>query len=177
MHYLPVTAIDSPHLPFIKKLYHDAFPQEERRDWKQLLSMIGTAGEMRVQVITDQDKLIGLIVFWVFDDWFFIEHLAVSPDQRGMKYGERIMSHFMDKMKVLLEVEPPSSADAIRRVRFYERLGLSLLPLVYRQPSYREAGVFYEMELMSNGAENEMGQFEEVLSAVLQKVYGFTTNK
>ena len=174
MQYLPVTTIDNPYLPFIKDLYHDAFPQKERRDWKQLLSMIGPAGEMKVQVVTDQDKAIGLIIFWVFDDWCFIEHLAVDPSHRGMKYGERIMSSFTHKMKILLEVEPPVSDDAIRRIRFYEKLGLCVLPLKYRQPSYRESGIFYEMELMSNHPENEMEQFEAVLSAVLQKVYRFT---
>lgn len=173
MQYLPVTTIDSPHLSFIKKLYHDAFPQKERRDWKQLLSMIGTAGEMKIEVVTDQDKYIGLIIFWVFDDWCFIEHLAVDPDLRGMKYGERIMSSFTGKMKILLEVEPPVSDDAIRRIRFYERLGLCVLPLVYRQPSYKESGVFYEMELMSNCPGTGTGQFDAVLSAVLQKVYRF----
>lgn len=174
MQYLPVTTIDSPHLPFMKKLYHGAFPQKERRDWKQLLSMIGTAGEMKVEVVTDQGEAIGLIIFWVFNDWCFIEHLAVDPDHRGMKYGERIMSSFTHKMKILLEVEPPVSDDAIRRISFYERLGLRVLPLKYRQPSYREAGVFYGMELMSNHPEHDRKQFDAALFKVQQKVYGVT---
>lgn len=174
MQYLPVSTTNSPHLPFIKKLYHDAFPQKERREWKQLLSMIGIAGEMKVQVVTDQDKAIGLIIFWVFDDWCFIEHLAVDPDHRGMKYGEQIMSSFTGKMKILLEVEPPVSDDAIRRIRFYERLGLCVLPMEYMQPSYRETGVFYGMELMSNHPENDRKEFDALLLKIRQKVYGFT---
>ncbi|HEY0177613.1 MAG TPA: GNAT family N-acetyltransferase [Pedobacter sp.] len=172
MQYLTVTAIDAPFLPFIKKLYNETFPAEERRDWKQLLDMVGTVEEMQLQVITDKEEAIGFIIFWIFDDWCFIEHFAVSPDHRGMKYGEKIMKSMMGERKILLEVEPPSSAGAVRRIRFYERLGFVLLPFVYRQPSYREAGISYEMELMTNHPGNDRGQFDGIISKTLQRVYG-----
>lgn len=174
MNYLPVTNPDDLYLPFIEKLYDEAFPAEERRDWEQLLMMIGRTDDMFLQVITSRGNAVGFIIFWTFNDWCFIEHLAIDPQHRGMKYGESTMRHFMDKTKVLLEVEPPVSKDAIRRISFYERLGMALIPFVYSQPSYREAHVFYEMELMSNGPENDMEQFDAIIFIILQRVYGFS---
>ena len=109
--------------------------------------MIGTVPEMSLQVILFEEKAIGFITSWMFEDWCFIEHLAIDPINRGKKYGERIMKDFMVNRKLLLEVEPPLSVDAIRRIGFYERLGLVCLPFDYLHPSYHDSHVpFFSTE-------------------------------
>lgn len=171
MQYLAIENINDPHLPFVHELYHSAFPLEERRDWTQLLKMIGEVPEMRFQVIKVEEKAIGFIISWIFEDWCFIEHFAIDPANRGRKYGERVMQDFMKARKLLLEVEPPSSGDAIRRIGFYERLGMNCLPFDYLQPSYRDRDVSYALVLMTNAKEREELYFSEIIRLVKKQVY------
>ncbi|MBB5634227.1 GNAT superfamily N-acetyltransferase [Pedobacter cryoconitis] len=172
MQYLSIENNQSPYLSFVEELYHSAFPLEERRNWEQLLKMIGTVPEMSFQVVLAEEKAIGFVISWKFDDWCFVEHLAVDPVNRGKKFGERIMKDFMTKnRKLLLEVEPPLSVDAVRRVGFYERLGLVCLPFDYLHPSYHDSHVSHSLVLMTNVPETGEIYFDEIILKVKRQVY------
>lgn len=170
MKYLSVTAIGDPCLPFVKDLYFNAFPENERRDWNELLAMIGSVREMQLQLIELEGEVIGFMVIWILDDWLFVEHFAISPEHRGKKYGEEVMGDLIDN-KLILEVEPPVSDDARRRIRFYEKNGLRCLPVEYLQPSYRKDGADYPMILMSNVSGDTAGSFNEIVSLIKKNVY------
>jgi len=171
MKFLTITEKNDPYLLFVKELYLTAFPKEERRDWQQLLDMIDTSGEMWLQVIEEDDVTIGFIIFWILEDWCFIEHLAVDAGLRGKRYGERIIKELMKYKKLLLEVEPPVIDDAIRRIGFYERFGFNTLPFPYLQPSYTTPGESFPMVLMTNTTEREKDQFSEIINLIMTKVY------
>lgn len=171
MEYLLIEDPTAPELSFVQELYLSAFPEEERRDWNKLAVMIGKVPEMRLELITDEGKAIGLIISWAILDWCFIEHFAIDPAKRGKRYGERVIKDFMQRGKVLLEVEPPVAEDAVRRVGFYERAGMNVLPFQYRHPSYRKAGVFFPMLLMSNIQENDIELFSPVIKLIELHVY------
>jgi len=171
MQYVSIENNKSPYLSFVEELYHAAFPREERRNWEQLLKMIGTVPEMSMQVILEEEKAIGFVTSWKFDDWCFIEHLAIDPVNRGKKFGERVMKDFMVSRKLLLEVEPPASVDAIRRIGFYERLGLVCLPFDYLHPSYHDSHVSHSLVLMTNVPEREELYFNEIIRSVKKQVY------
>lgn len=170
MEYLQIKTNSDPHLPFIKELYHSAFPENERRDWAKLLDMITSVPEMKLELIQAAQP-IGFIISWRFADWCFIEHFAIDPNNRGKKYGEKVIQDFMENSKLLLEVEPPDSTDAVRRISFYERLGLSTLSFDYRQPCYRKPGVSYRLLLMSNLPEVPLEVLSALVKQVQQQVY------
>ena len=171
MEYIKIIRPEDPMLAAVATLYRNAFPKEERREWNELLSMIGTVPEMRLQVIVDGKEEIGFIISWVLNDWCFIEHFALSEKLRGRGYGEIVMKDFMSQYKVLLEIEPPDTKDAIRRLNFYEKIGMFRLHFPYQQPSYREAGVFYKMLLMSNISVTEQLEMDRVLHLVMKQIY------
>lgn len=173
MEYLQIKTTSDSYLPFLKDLYHSAFPENERRDWEKLLLMITTVPEMNLQIII-ADKPVGFIISWMFADWCFIEHFAIDPENRGKKYGEKVITDFMQKGRLLLEVEPPDSTDAVRRISFYERLGLYTLSMDYRQPCYRKAGVSYRLLLMSNETELAEDLLQPVIRQIQQQVYTLT---
>lgn len=171
MEYLYITDATDPYLPFIHDLYHSAFPVAERRIWKDLLAMLDASGNMHMLLVLDGDREIGFVVFWIFENGCFIEHLAVDPQNRGKRYGERIMQELMPMGALLLEVELPGSPDALRRIGFYERLGFQILPFDYRQPSYHEKGISYPMLLMSNSGIQEEAPYAELLQQIRERVY------
>ena len=170
MEYLHLQTTSDTHLPFVKELYHSAFPQNERRDWAQLLEMITSVPAMKLELI-QAERPIGFIISWKFADWCFIEHFAIDSGNRGKKYGEKVIQDFMENHKLLLEVEPPDSTDAVRRISFYERLGLSTLSFDYRQPCYRNPGVSYRLLLMSNVPEVRPDVLGLLVKQVQQQVY------
>lgn len=53
--------------------------------------------------------------------------------------------------KMVLEVEPPVTEQAIRRIKFYERLGYQTFPDAYYQPAYHEGYPPLELRLMQKG--------------------------
>jgi ribosomal protein S18 acetylase RimI-like enzyme len=163
---------DLPELSFVRELYEKAFPSTERRDWEALSFLLDNP-DMKLDLISQEAKPIGFIIWWGIGEWLFIEHLAMSPHSRGGGHGSAVMQYYLVKTKgkILLEVELPLTDDARRRISFYERLGLVLIPTTYRQPSYRETGVDYPMLLMAsviNFVENDM---ETVITQMKNKVY------
>jgi len=172
MKYLPIKNDADPLISFVKELYEGAFPQKERRKWELLARMIGTVPEMRLQVIMEEEKPIGFMTIWKLKDWCFLEHFAISPAERGKKHGEQVMLDFIKDSRVLLEVEPPVSEDATRRINFYKRAGLVCLSFPYLQPSYKKTGRPYKMVLMSNVPDAGESAYAEIVNLIFEKVYG-----
>jgi len=167
--YVNLKAV-KPEFSFIKDLYEGSFPLQERREWTSLLSLLNHSA-MQLDLICEEDLPIGFIIWWKINDWLFIEHFAISPKIRGGGYGGSVMRHYlgMANGKMFLEVEPPFTIDAKRRIGFYEKLGLKLLDVNYQQPSYVEKGVNYPMLLMGTAGQKD---FTALIAALKEQVYG-----
>lgn len=135
----------------IKELYLNSFPAYERREFNELEKQLEKSYNQIFQVRLNQ-IIIGFISLWNFDDFVFVEHFAIYPNQRGKGYGKLVVQEVMDTTSkpIVLEVEPPIDEDSIRRVRFYCNFGLSILPQVYMQPSYDGVKPGVELKLMTN---------------------------
>jgi len=135
-----------------------SFPECERRplDWFDWL----LENEPRFHCVV-YGRGDALLCYWELESagapFAYVEYLAVNPKIRGKGVGTKVMNEFLKLMKgvpVLLEVELPVCQQTKRRVAFYERLGLTLIPDYYVQPSY---GVMPgpEMKLMVSIREEE----------------------
>lgn len=172
MYFQPVESAHDPSLDYVFKLYTSAFPIQERRDWTQLLGMIGNIREMDLKLILVEDQVIGFVILWRLTDWDYIEHFAIDPAQRGKRYGEHVMQMLLKNSRLILEVEPPETTDAIRRIRFYEKLGLYCLEVPYQQPCYRDPEKEYRLILMSNYPQESPDLYLSVIKEIKEKVYG-----
>ncbi|KEQ30734.1 hypothetical protein N180_10310 [Pedobacter antarcticus 4BY] len=172
MYFQSVDSAQDPNLDYVFKLYTSAFPISERRDWPQLLSMIGNRREMDLNLILEGDRIIGFVILWHLRGWDYIEHFAIDPDQRGKSYGEKVMQMLLKDTRLILEVEPPETTDAVRRIRFYEKLGLYCLEVPYQQPCYRDPEREYKLILMSNYPQESVDLYLSVIKEIKEKVYG-----
>lgn len=133
----------SPYSPEFRaawRIYEAAFPTTERRTWAQQVALMTREPRYRVQLIRLAEHVVGLLTWWDFDDWTYVEHFALSPDVQGMGLGSQTLSDFIATAPrpLLLEVEPPHTAEQQARVRFYQRLGLTLHhAIAYTQPPYQ----------------------------------------
>lgn len=155
----------------IEALYLLAFPEQERRilpAQRQLLQ----DGALRLAEVNN-GRFAGFIFYWRLSDFVFIEHFAIAEVQRGAGIGTAVMQLLFEQhARLVLEVEPPYSTDAVRRIRFYESLGFAAWEHSYLQPSYVPGGQPVPMLLMGKGMPREEHTFHIVTSEIYREVYG-----
>jgi ribosomal protein S18 acetylase RimI-like enzyme len=153
-------------------LYEEAFPREERRDPEALATMLN-GPLMHFSAVIGQRQLVGLVVFWRFDRFLYIEHLAVFPHLRCKGIGEAILKKLCKESKpILLEVEIPYDQLSLSRVDFYQKCGFFSLPIAYQQPPYRSGETVIPMRLFSNQTDWLPETLKESVQLFHEKVYG-----
>lgn len=158
-------------------LYEAAFPPEERRPTEAWKELAGQSEQFRLLALADADRLTGFISYWDFEYFVYVEHFAVSPQVRGCGWGQQIFKLLQSETggrPIVLEVEPPETALAVRRIGFYERLGLTLSNVPYMQPPYRPAGEWLKLLLMSTDEDFLGSNADRVKSGIYARVYGTT---
>lgn len=135
------------------ELYEQSFPMEERRP-KAWQTDILPHSSYYFELVLQEEALIGLLLWWSFEEVRYIEHFATVPVLRGRGYGKLILEAFVsrDERPVLLEVEPPQNEMQQRRIRFYEQSGFILNNHVYQQPPYHQGQQPLTLLLMSHPA-------------------------
>lgn len=122
----------------------------------------------------NSQKLLGLLTTWEFDDFIYIEHFAIDPTLRSQGYGSEALKAFIHEhgKPIVLEAEPPTDALSIRRIKFYERIGLTLYDFPYMQPAYTEDSHPVELRLMGT-IDTEATPLTDVEQQLHREVYGF----
>jgi ribosomal protein S18 acetylase RimI-like enzyme len=165
---IPVTIADEA----IKELYEEAFPKEEQRPWDWQQRLIA-AGKIRVmRIVKEEAHFAGFVFYWHLPTFNFIEHFAIHADARGGGAGSRVMQLIEQQLKtIVLEVEPPETEQAIRRIKFYERLGYQTFPDTYEQPSYYPEFSPLTLCLMYKGFPPGTASFQHIKEQLYKYVY------
>ncbi len=155
--------------PFAEKTLEDSFPEEERPDILTLRSR--NTPRFHLDVILQDKHPVGILTHWDFPGYTYIEHFAIEASRRNNHIGSETLRRFMEgKRRIILEAEPPESPIAIRRLKFYQRHGLTPLPYEYRQPSYREEGNGIPLLILSN-IKITSDEFGEIKNTLYKEVY------
>lgn len=121
----------------IDMLYERAFPLYEKRSPAAKQRALQDDRYQLQAWRSDEGVFIGFIGAWIFKDYAYIEHLAVNDRLRSCGYGKSILKQFLTEHPVtLLEIDPPTSEIARRRLRFYQSLGFQLNDVAHYHPSY-----------------------------------------
>lgn len=165
-----------PRYNFVESLLHSAFPVEERRDDAQQRKYTNHNPKFHCGLLTESGTPIGLITYWDFTDFVYIEHLAIHESMRNTGYGGQALKEFMHQINrpVVLEVEMPRIKGDIthRRIAFYRRHGFSLRKMAYKQPPYREGDEWLPMKLMSSRKFKWLKMADIVRNTIYREVYG-----
>lgn len=153
------------------RLMEASFPPSEFRTYEGQKSLLE---DKRYRVIAEKGpdgRTNAFIAVWKFPQFQFLEHMAVDPSLRGQGVGGRMLSAFVaeSSIPVLLEVEPPETEWASRRIAFYERLGFTLNPYPYEQPPLRENQTPLSLLVMSGPSpltESEFLHFRDTVHLV-----------
>lgn len=129
----------SPYWDSLALVYHASFPIDEQRPIESIAHLIEHDERFITYALTDTtSNFIGLLTTWDFEEFIYIEHFAITPTLRSKGYGTEALKTLISKHNkpIILEAEPPTDEQSIRRIHFYERLGLSLYDFPYIQPAY-----------------------------------------
>lgn len=160
----------------IKQLYIKSFPEEERREWNDIVCMIEKKNIFfNMYVIIFDGDYVGFITWWNFMSFRYVEHFAIKEELRDKNIGSRSICKFckMQSSPVVLEVELPTLGEfAYRRIKFYERNGfIAHHEYKYLQPPYAANLPEIPLLLMSWSAKNKIECIDEIAEQIHLYVY------
>ena len=122
-------------------------------------------------VICDESVVVGILLYWEFDKYKYIEHLAIYSELRGKSYGSKILEIFCrDNKTIILEIDPPIDEIALKRLKFYSKIGFMLQEFNHIDPPYRNGYEGHSLKVMcynKNLEEYEYNEFNEFLKNVI----------
>lgn len=155
-------------------LLEQSFPTDEYRGYTGQRSLLSEPA-YTIYVCPDESDadIRGFVTVWQFDDFAFVEHLAVDPSCRGLGLGSVILHELADLLacQIVLEVEPPDTEIAARRIEFYRRNGFYTNDYPYIQPAYSAERHALPLILMTSAEPISQTRFESVRDALYRTVY------
>ena len=149
MEFLKIEPEDKSRWSEVWKLYEESFPVAERRKAEDHLSACNDNRFFPLSV-WDGNQLIVLMFFWEWDNYRYLEHLAVNPDLRGHGYGTQLLNYLREsKHTIILEIDPLINELSVRRLQFYERSGFTLTPYRFVHLPYQLDGIKQELLILS----------------------------
>ena len=73
------------------RLYQISFPYHEQREELSQKRILGDS-EYCFDLVYDEDRFVGLILYWENEEFIYIEHFCICPEMRNKRYGERVLA-------------------------------------------------------------------------------------
>ena len=154
-------------------IMENSFPDDEYRSYCGQ-KMLFSKPEYDIYVVDGDDSTLRAFVsVWDFDNFAYIEHLAVNPAFRNAGIGASILAAVKEKAgkRICLEVELPENDIARRRIGFYTRNGFSLNEYHYIQPPMSAGKNPVPLLIMTTGGAVDEKKFEYIKDKRYEKVY------
>lgn len=155
------------------KLYLAAFPASERRTEAGWRGQLRHGDPFHLRLIAKEGCFAGFISFWDFTRFTYVEHFAIDETARGGGIGGAAIDTMRQlRPRLVLEVEPPATTMARRRVGFYGRHGFHLSEHPYLQPPYQKGGEWLPLILMTTDPAFLQEAFAQTRATIHRHVYG-----
>lgn len=172
LNLIRIKRTESDEYNYIESLLVDSFPTDEYRELGEQRKNTREKENFELLYAATDDGPIGFVSLWNFDNFSYIEHLAIHPQKRNMGYGQMIMQNIKERKNyVVLETELPDDDIKKRRISFYEHLGFKIYDNEYIQPAYKSGSNEIKMNLMYWGAKDTKLPFEDVKNKIHTYIY------
>lgn len=174
MEFIRIQSPENIYMQEIFELYSATFPKNQRRTESEFKALLADDDFFHCNAVVMNQELVGFLNYWYFEDFIFVEHIAVEPPLRGHKLGEKIISlvRKTTELPLVLEVEKAEDFEwGQRRIEFYQRIGFRILPFDYSQPPYQKGGEYIPLHLMSDCVDFATENFERIKQTIYKYVY------
>jgi len=172
MELIKILSTNDEHWIDVVDLYTASFPERERRN-VNTLEIVLTDKRFHAVKFVINNGFAALMFYWQLNNLVFLEHFAVTENNRGKNYGKQMMEWLLKLPATyfLLEVEHPFDDNSQRRIAFYERLGFSTNHYEYFQPPYRVSDDPLPLLLMSKPEIESEERFQLLIRELHEVVY------
>ncbi len=170
MEFLQISQSDKVRWEKVWELYEQSFPIAERR---KIGDHIRACNDPQFFPLSawEGNTLIGILFFWEWDSYRYLEYLAVNPELQGQGYGSQLLSYLRDtEHTIILEIDPLSNEMSVRRLQFYERAGFTLTPYRFMHLPYRLEAQSIELLILSYPKMITKSQHNDFLNFIDEKV-------
>lgn len=153
----------------VYEIMKEAFPEIERRSYNDQKWLLEKSNYC-IYVIKAEELIKAFISIWEYNDFVFVEHLAIHHNFRNQGLGALLLKDIISlyNKHVVLEVEVPNTKMAARRIQFYKRLGFyTNEKFAYEQPALQKGFDAYPLWLMTYPS----AETEEMLSLIKKELY------
>lgn len=159
-------------------LMEQAFPQTEHRTERGQRALLEHSAYSYRILRDEAGGFLGFLAVWDLGEFRFLEHFAVNEAARGKGIGGKALKLWMEESDtpVVLEVEPPETPTAQRRIGFYQRTGLFLNDFAYMQPSMQIGQPPIPLKIMSWPSPITQETFLPWQQALYREIYGTGTD-
>ena len=139
METIRIRKTDNPMFDPVWTIYQNSFPLIEQRTPEHQQTAF-KSDRYHLNAYVENNKLIGFIGYWEFDDYLYIEHFAINPELRSGGYGSKVLSALQQATSktIILEIDEVVDEISTRRLNFYQRLGFVMNPYIHPLHVYRE---------------------------------------
>lgn len=168
-----ITTADTDLYAYMEQLMTASFPSDEYRALDEMKRYTDTKPYFYNNIIFHDKTPIGLITYWDFGQFYYVEHFAIDPSQRNGGHGKNVLNHLCQLLNrpIVLEVEAPEEEMAKRRINFYKRHGFTLWENPYLQPPYKPGDNYLPMLLMAHGELECERDFNSIKDKLYKEVY------
>lgn len=160
-------------LPDAYRLMEQSFPKDEIRSIDGQRALFDDPRYTLLARRAADSKIEGLLAVWDIGVFTFIEHFAVQPQLRGAGIGAAMLEALACRQgrRICLEVEPPETDIARRRIGFYRRSGFALNDYPYVMPSLEAGRQPLPLMIMTSGGAVDRAAFLQIRDALYTTVY------
>lgn len=149
MEFFRIEPSDTNRWNQVWELYESSFPTAEKRREEDHIRAFSNP-MFHPMSAWENNELIGILFYWEWDNYRYLEYLAVNPKLRGKSYGSQLLRHLSSKgHTIILEIDPLINEISVRRLQFYERAGYTLTPYRYMHLPYRKETEIQELLILS----------------------------
>ena len=161
-------------------IYEESFPVDERRPLTEQLQTLTDPRYTFTPLLDDGGTVVGLLGYWRFEAFTFLEHIAISSACRGSGLGTCTVKGLQDAapLPLILETElPEMNSQAPKRIRWYESLGFQSNLQDYVQPAYAKHQNPVPSRIMSYPYLLAAGDFEAIRQTLYSQVYRYALSQ
>jgi ribosomal protein S18 acetylase RimI-like enzyme len=156
-------------------LLENSFPKDEYKSYEGQKKLFEDPKYDVLASYDQEDNLQGCAAVWKIQNGLFLEHLAVDPKYRNQGLGGKILNALEERCdRICLEVDPPETSIAKRRIGFYERHGFVLNHYPYMMPSLEEGKEALPLLVMTYPEPVRKEDFPVLKKIIYQNVYKFS---
>ncbi|KJU72657.1 GNAT family N-acetyltransferase [Clostridium baratii] len=172
MDFIRLKNINDENWNKIWRIYEESFPKHELRNIKEQKEAMND-DEFFCVYAKEEETVVGIIFYWEWEQFRYIEHFAVNPNLRGGGYGSKILEEICNDDKItILEIDPVVDEISERRLVFYERLGFKMNKFNHLHPPYKNGDKGHKLKVLSYKciiSENQFSDFKNFLENHVMK--------